>query len=262
MLEVNSLTLIAVIFFVGLLIYRLSFFRDRTLGYFSLLQIVYLVLIPGLIFPLVFSYIRSITNRAMNDIVVVPDGFLLNMIYLAILFTYGGIAIHSVAKMLSEVMPDNQTDPAVRMNRFFHFTFSHNLIYGGGMIILLGISLLELNHTPALNDAKLSGLVIRGLLLGIGLLFSIYNYQPYATSRWSDLRSLFLVAWLGFMVVLYGVRKVRPEITEYQLLLPALMGFALMTFLSLLMVARRVKRGWRVYLSKKRLRRLMYFWEG
>jgi hypothetical protein len=257
MMGSNYLTYMAVVLFSGAMIYRVGLFSRKKLGYFTLLQVIYLVVVPGLIFPMIFSYMRSITQRPLNDVTIIPDGFLINMTLLSVIFTYGGIAIHAVTKMLSEVIDETSDTAAAQMNYYFHQTFSHNLTFSGAAMTVLGLTILDLNHLP-MTSYSISGSLFRGLILAASLLFAIYNYRPYTSSRWSDLKTFFLVMWMGFMAVLYGIRKLDPSITEYQLLLPALISFSLMSSLSFLLVLRRLRHGFRVYVSKKRLRRFMH----
>jgi hypothetical protein len=71
--------------------------------------------------------------------------------------------------------------------------------------------------------------------------------------RWSDLKVTFGVIWVGFVILLYIIQKLDIGLTEYQLLLPILLSFSGMTFLSIILVFRRVKRGWQVSIGKKKL---------
>jgi hypothetical protein len=256
MLESNFLTVVGVLIFAAAMLYRVGFFNRKRWGHFTLLQVVYLVVVPGLIFPLLFSYMRSITMRPQNEVIILPDGFFINMILMASLFTYGGIAIHAVTKMLSEVIDEKADTEAAKMNYFFHQTFSHNLTYSGAVTVVLGLTLLDLNHLSNASYA-IGESILRGVVLAVALLAAVFYYEPFTSSRWSDLKSFFLVLWLGFMGVIYGVRKVDPSITEYQLLLPALISFSVMSLLSFLLVLRRLKHGFRIYVSKKRVRRMM-----
>ena len=144
MIEGNFVLILIVILFASALAYRTTFLQKKSIGYFSLLQILYMVVIPGFLFPMVFSYLRSVTVRPLSEYRIVGDGVLLNMILLSILFAYGGVTVHSVTKMLgSRMKPEGE---AFEMNRFFHMNFSHNLIYSAVLIAIVGLSLLELNQ--------------------------------------------------------------------------------------------------------------------
>jgi len=244
-IESNFITLLMVLAFAGVLMYRITSLHKKTIGYFSLLQIIYLVVIPGFILPLAFTYLQSVLNRPLNPVTVLPDTLIVNIILLSILFTYGGVAIHSVSKMLSNFLRYDKSEVG-DMNRFFHMTFSHNLIYGGTMFTLLGLVLLELNHTPKEDPISLSSGVLKGLILGGIYVAALYFYtkpeDEYA-GRYAELKFSFMILWLVFMLLLYGLRKIDPTLTEYNLLLPALLSFAILAFLNVVLVVRRLKRG-------------------
>lgn len=256
MFKPDFITLLVVLVFAGLMAYQVSLFKHKKIGYFTLLQIIYLVVIPGFLFPMAFSYMRSIMKEPFNNVMVMPDNVAANIILLSLLFTYGGIAIHAVTKMIDDRFTlKEKSSEAAKMNRFFHYTFSHNLIYSGGVLVMLGFSLLELNHIPTQTPELVMWVVVKGLILGFSLMLSIYSYEPYMNSRWSDLKTFFLVLWLGLMAILYGIRKTDPKFGDYELLIPALLSFSLMAFLSLVVVYRRLKRGGRrIWIGKRRLK--------
>lgn len=231
------------------------------IGHFSLLQIIYLVLIPGFLYTFVFSYIQSIQERPLNKQVFVSDALLINIILLSILFTYGGLAIHATSKMLSEALK-HQHSKARAMNKFFHLSFSHNLVFSGGISAVIGTTLLELNHVSPNNLINPVIAIIKGIILGLSLTVGMYWYtisddQEYM-GRWSDLKTSFLVFWLGAFFVLYGIKKINPAFREFELLIPTLASFSVIASLNMILIYRKLKRGgFRIYFRfgkiKKRL---------
>ncbi len=252
MVESNFLTIATVLGIAAALAYRLSFLQRRKLWHFSLEQIVLLVVLPGILFPLLFSYLQSIITLPQNPNSFLPDRFLVNMVLLSALFTYGGISIHAVTKMFNYHKPAMGKELS-EIHKFFHLTFSHNLGFASAIISILGITLLELNHVTENTSTSIWGGIARGLLLGGAMALSTYNYTRYTIGdkpAWNDLKFFFAVVWVGFVLLLYGVQKVDPRVTEYQMLLPALLGFSLMALLSFLLVLRRVKRRWSFYFRR------------
>lgn len=254
-----SITVIAVLFFVLVLAYRIKVLHTKKIWHLSLQQIIYLVLIPGLVFPMIFSYLQSMARLPRSAASFFPDGFLVNIILLSVMFSYGGIAIHAVTKMLSEYLQDKNSELA-QVNKFFHLNFSHNLIYSGIIVSSLGITLLELNHVPDAAIASLSWGIFRGILLGVSFATFIYYYTRASSDRyrgkWRDLKFFFGVVWIGFSLLLYVIEKFDIGFTEYQLLLPMLLSFSFVVGLSLILVIRRLKNGsFRIDL-KKRIKRI------
>jgi hypothetical protein len=224
----------------------------------SFQQIVLLVVVPGVVFPATFNYLLSMMVRPLNSPTFVNDKFLVTVTLLSLLFTYGGIVIHAVTKTLSEYI-DRSNEKAWELNEYFHNQFSHTLTFSGVPLTVVGVTLLELNHIPNSQPVSLVGGVVKGLLMGLAYTLGIQFYAKYV--GWSKLKVVFVVLWIGFVALLYGYRKIDPTITDYQLLLPTLLSFGLMVFLSFVLIIKRVGRGYKVYLSRKKMEKMVLMME-
>lgn len=249
------LTVILVFCFVLVFSYRIQVLHTKKIWNLSIQQLIYLVLIPGLVFPMIFSYLLSMSRLPKSTYSFIPDGFLINVILLSLMFTYGGIAIHAITKMLSEFLKD-KNDEVAQINKFFHLSFSHNLVYSGILLTSLGITLLEINHVPDGNIISIGGGIIKGILLGISFAVFIYYYTKTSSNsyrgRWNDLKFFFGVVWIGFSLLLYVIQKFDIGFTEYQLLLPMLLSFSFVVGLSLILVFKKLKSGgFSINLKKK-----------
>lgn len=264
MQEGNFLTLAMVVVLGGIFAYRMSFLQKKKLWHFSLQQIMVLVVLPGVFFPLIFSYLQTIVMLPRLPNALLPDKFLVNTVLLSILFSYGGVAIHAVTKEFNVALSKIGGEIA-EVNRFFHLTFSHNLAWAGSILALCGITLLEISHVNSYASYGVWGGILRGLLLSGVFILGTYSYTRYSSGdvgKWSDLKVLFIVVWMAFIALLYAVRRLDPRVTEYQLLLPSLLSFSLMAFLSFVLVFRRMRRGWKLYVSRRRLKKVMAVGEG
>lgn len=261
-MEADLVTLLVVLVLAGGLAYKTSFFQGRFIGYFSVFQIVFLVVIPGFLFTLGYSYLQSILARPMGSQIFLSDSVLVNVILLSSLFTYGGLAIHAAAKTLARPgLLRFDSSKAGEMNRYFHLSFSHNLIYSGASLSVVGLTLLEMNHTPPSESSGFYTAVVKGLFLGLGAITTLYLYTKSDddySGRWADLKLAFLVFWVGFGFLLYSIGRIGGQLNEYQLLLPALFGLSLMAILNLILVFRRLKQGgWRVRVRWSKLKKLL-----
>jgi hypothetical protein len=259
MIENNFLTLLVVLLLGGVFAYRMSFLQRKRLWHLSLQQVLQLVVLPGVFFPLIFSYVLTLMAQPLADRVILSDRFLVNMILLSVMFTYGAIAMHAVTKILNEHLSGLTTE-AAEINKFFHMTFSHNLGYAGGVLLLLGITLLELNHVVVYSNYSMAAGVIRGVLLALGVSLATINYTRYSggdVGKWGDLKVFFAVVWLAMVILIYSIRKVRPEISEYQLLLPSLLGFSVMAIMGFVLVVRRVRRHWQLRIRRRAVQQLL-----
>lgn len=137
------------------------------------------------------------------------------MLLLAQLFTYGGLAIHSVTKMLSEVMNDKNNE-AFLINRYFHFTFSHNLIYGGAIAMAFIMPLVEINHIAPDKSYNFILSILVGILFSISLIVAMMWYRADEEdnfpqfNKWSDLKTVLLIGLLGFILLVLELEKLGP----------------------------------------------------
>lgn len=273
MFDVDFITLLAVLVFSAVLAYPIKILRNTTVGHFSLFELLYLVVIPGFFFTMGFSYLQTVLSRPAQENIILPDGLLANVILISMLFAYGGVAIHTVTKMMSEYLRYD-TSKAGELNRYFHMKFSHALIYGAGVLMVAGFSLLELNHLPVGKPNSLIFSWIKGLVLGGSLLTAMYWYtqgddrvvdrssKPDVTyrGRYADLKVVFLLCWVAMVLLLYGIRKTNSLFSDYDMIVPALVGFSVVAFLNAVLVFRRLKNGRvGIYLRWDLLRRLWPF---
>lgn len=246
MFETDNITLLLILFFAAALTYRLSFFKNRAIGFFTLSQIFHLIIVPGFVYTFIFSYIQSIVIRPLNQQVIVADKLITNFILLSSLFTYGGIAIHATSKMLSEALK-GQKSLANDMNTFFHLSLSHNLAFSGAILTVAGFALLELNHLPPDDPKSVFLSIFKGLLLGLSLIVSMYWYttsdDPEYHGRWFDLKTSFMVLWVGFTFLLFGIKKTNPALSNFDLLIPTLVAFITVAALNAILVLRKLKSG-------------------
>lgn len=258
--DVGLSTVLAVAVFALVVMYRFSYLHKKKIWNLSVQQMINLVVVPGIIFPFIYAYLRSVETLPRNPYAYLPDALLVNIVLLSFMFTYGGMAIHAVTKMLSEYLRNDNNELA-EVNRFFHLQFSHTLSYAGALAAFWGLVILELSHVPATDPVNWGWGVIKAVGLGLAVLIGLQGYtrsfgDDYQ-GRWRDLKLVFLVFWIGFILFLLGVRRIRPELTDYQLLLPAIGVFGVMVFLSTVLVIRRVGRKWQVRVKRKSVKQYL-----
>ena len=251
----SFITVIGVLCLVLVMLYRIQVLHTRKIWHLSIQQIIFLVLIPGLVFPMIFSYLQAMLRLPKSNTAFFPDSFLVSTILLSLMYSYGGIAIHAVTKMFSTYLKNKNTELA-EINRFFHLNFSHNLVYSGIIISSLSITLLEINHVPNTEMINLGWGIFRGIILGLSFAIFIYYYTRTSSKsyrgKWSDLKLFFVTVWIGFSLLLYVIEKFDIGFTEYQLLLPMLLSFSVMAGLSLVLVIKRLKNGsFRINIKRK-----------
>lgn len=243
----DTISLVTVIVLGAAVAYQVSFFKHRRFFNLSLLQILYLIVLPGILFVIINSYVQKIVSLPRSEFAFLPDRLLSNTVQLAMFFTYGGIAIHATTKSLSERGLRFLESEVAQLNRYLHLTFSHNLIYGGAVLITTGLPLLELNHVPIHEYSRWTSPVLRGLGMGLAFILAIYFYNPTKDgyrSRWVDLRLVFAGLWVALAVIVFAVVKTDAPLRHYQILFPALLCLSLVNSLPLFLIFRR-SRYWR-----------------
>lgn len=161
------------------------------------------------------------------------------------LFGYGGVAMHAVTKMLAEKGLRYTDSEIARLNRYFHVNFSHNIVYASGLLMIVGMTILELNHVPQKGYEGWAAPIVRGIIFGILFILGINQYtrsRDQYVGRWADLKAVFIIVWLCFVLLLYGIWKINPEWKDYQFLIPVLSVVCLTLVLNAGLIIRHVRR--------------------
>lgn len=238
-------TTLILIFLTGVVSYQTSFLKNRKIFQLSLQQILYLVFLPGVIFILTSSYIQSLLVLPRARAQFIHDGILTDSIYLSMFFAYGGVAIHGITKMLSHAGLRHEDSEPAKINRYFHTTFSHNLVYGSMILFAVSLALLEINHILSYSPPNLTWLVVRGVGIAFSVLFAMFAYtrsEDQYTGRWADLKAMFVIAWCSLILLYVAVKKTSADLDSYQLLLPIFITLAVVVFANIVLVIRRIKR--------------------
>lgn len=241
-----------VLLFASIVFYHISFLRNKEIWHLSLLQIILLIIVPGFLFVIFYSYIQSIIELPRVHTPVFPDGVLVSVTLLAMLFGYGGIAIHAVTKMLAEILRHSEDSQVAQLNKYFHLNFSHNLIYSSGLLVIVGLTLLELNHVPQKGYEGYVAPIVRGIIVGLFWVYGMYQYtrsKDQYVGRWADLKAVFIILWLCFVILMYGIWKVNSSWKEYQLLIPVLSLILLTIVFNAGLILRRIRRQRKQFLD-------------
>lgn len=242
MIDNNELLNIGVAFIlISTLTYKLSFFHHKKIAFIPLIQLFNLIILPGVIYTIVFSYVLEIVDRPLNENNLFSDKLLLILFLLSMLYTYGGIAIHTLTKTLSSYFkPSDKTRDLFQVNSFFHLGFSHNLTFIGAFVSAGCFALLELNHqSPYPAQSRFIFTILGGIFLGLTLIASLALNRWY--KRWADLKYLFFTLWVLFIIILYALKPYIKNVKAYPITLVMLISFAFVAALSLFLSVRKYK---------------------
>ncbi len=254
MTHLELLTIMGIVAFAGVIFYRLSFFHRRRWGYFSLVQTYYLIVMPGIMNTIIYSEVFDIISRPKNGHIILGDKFLLILLFLSTLFTYLGVVIHGVTKTLDRYFtPDQRNTKVYEVSEYFHWDFSHNMIYSGAVITALIFALLELNHiSPNVQPVRLFWLVVTGVMVGTSSVFMLINYE-----RRNHMRLFFVSFWVALVAIFYMAKPFIRDIDQYPVTAIILIAFAILAIFNLFFYVRIIKGKWRLVfkIPKKLFRR-------
>lgn len=247
MIQNHLISIILLVVMGAVFIYQASFLRNKRLFRFTLHEIIYMFVVPGIVAYLLHSYAVSLLDAPEAPHTILPDSFLMSWVYLATLLTYGGMCIHSVSKALFHAGLKSDKTEAGQLNAYLHLTFSHNFTFSGVIMLLLGLTLLELNHITDYVYSQLFWPVARGIAVGIGMISAMYQYtrpdweDEYPGKRWSDLKLVFALSWIAMIIIWYAIQLTDASIRQYQLLIPSMLGFGIINGLNIFLALRFVK---------------------
>ncbi|PIS08792.1 hypothetical protein COT75_04900 [Candidatus Beckwithbacteria bacterium CG10_big_fil_rev_8_21_14_0_10_34_10] len=245
--NIELISIAAVLIFGSFLAYKSKFFHNKKIGYISFLQIFYLILIPGLLYTIIFSYLLDVLDRPLNDYVFIKDKILISLLLLSILYTYGGLAIHGVAKTVSSYFEKKDRDSLVfKVNEYFHMNFSHNLTFIGGVVTATCFALLELNHfSPYPKESSFLIIILNGCFIGLASVLGLSVYKR----RWLELKFFFGSLWLMIIVLIYAVKPYIKNVESYPFTLMLLVAFSILAGLNIFLYVRRIKNKIRINLK-------------
>lgn len=234
------MTIISITAVAATVAYRTQFFHKKKLGYISLLQVIYLLVIPAVTYTLIFSEVLDILKRPVSPYVILPDKLLVTILFLSLVYAYGALAIHTLTKTLSRYFSYIEKQSLVyEVNEYFHLNFSHNLIYAGAIVSFFSFAMLETNHiSPYGPDNGVSMAILNGLFVGLSGIASFYLYEK---KSWWDLKYVFMVFWIVFVLTIYSVREYYDVIRQYPVMLTSLIAFCIIAIMNIMIYTKKAK---------------------
>lgn len=247
--HIELTTVMTLLALSGALAYKLSFFHNRKIGYLSLLQILYLLVIPGITYAIIYSEMFDILSRPRNTYVLFSDKLLALLLLMSMLVTYGGIAIHTITKTMHEYFhPLERFGLAYQVNEYYHLGFSHNLVYSGAVLVFTFFSLLELNHVSPEDNLAIAGLIIKGIFVGLATVAGLFYFIDRDKS-WTELRYFFMSFWIALVLLIYSVKPYLSDIQDYPYTLMLLVSFVFLSAFNFILTYKKVKKSARRFLT-------------
>lgn len=234
----NLMPFLVILLFSILFVYKNTYLEKIVIWYIPLKQILCLFIFPAIFILLISFLIQNILQRGLVTNQLIPRLWLLVVLELFILLTYGGIAIHTVTKTLADKYLRNLKTDLATLNSYFHLIFSHNLIYIGSIGIITCVASLDLHHIQTISSSPIWLNIIQGIIVGLIIAISMLHYtqsRDKYSGRFDDLKIvlIFLLICIIFLFSLAYLLSV--DIRKYQIFILAIstllfLGFS---FLSL-----------------------------
>src|SRR5690606_39077607 len=102
----------------------------KEIRYFSLLQLLYMFILPPVSLVLIFFFVFNLLQTNGTHLQFLSDWLLVSLIYIGAAVSMIGNIIHAMAKMYAtRPVMRVRKDPIAEMNRYLHLSFSHNLSF-------------------------------------------------------------------------------------------------------------------------------------
>jgi hypothetical protein len=163
--------------FIGSFCYKKPFFERKIIKNIPLIHWINLMIIPIFFYLGLAVVVRNILVRDRVTIVDIDDFYLISVLLIFLIYTFVGMSLHFVGKVLSLYIKPDHDSLAYQVNSVFHKKFSHYLSFICSMITLFGIAIIEINYPAitSLNKFQGSALALSGALFGIAGVHAIHN---------------------------------------------------------------------------------------
>lgn len=246
------LTILVVIMFAAAITYKLNFFSNRHWRYIPLNQLYYLIVVPGVVNMVIYSEVFDIITRPKNPNIIFGDRFTITLLFMSSLYTYIGIAIHTITKTLSRYFTVKQRKTkAYVICEYFHWDFSHNMVFIGALFTALFFSILDINHTSTIQPLNIVYVTIMGLLVGATGVFALLNYERYS---WNHMKIFIISFWMAVVVAFYAAKPYISNINQYPFTAIILISFSMIALFNLFFRTKFIRGKWRlIYKAPRKL---------
>lgn len=189
--------LLPLLLFISLYLYR--FDGKRQLLRFDLIQFLYAFVVLPLVYLWFKTFIFLLLKNQVQTELSVNDLFIIDtVISLIFLFISSFVVIHSLTKSFNLQRQQDPLFDLYELSEYFHLTFSHFVIYGGGLLIMTLISTTNIFLPLATTSAGLLYAALGlGVLAGCFSFMSVGNYRA-ATRSFRRIMKLFYS--IGFII--------------------------------------------------------------
>ena len=180
---ITGLILFSVIVFVGIISYRRPRLEERVIRSIPLIDWMIGLILPMGGFLALVLIVRNIVSRTAVEILDFDDFTLASFFIFFIMYTFVGISIHFVAKVLSRYITPNRHARIYQINEIFHGKLSHYISFVSILLAIFTLALWEINHPllgiDQITQAARIMTIIFGSLLGYSSAKAIFY-----TSGW------------------------------------------------------------------------------
>lgn len=172
-----QILVISTIVLTSIIFYRLRFTSQIKVGNIYLVQLYYLI--AGVVVTLMLINVElDMVKRPLIENTPFSSDLLQNIFIGSLMVAAMGTAIHSISTSVAQAFDKDEAKAATsiknkikgeayNMNRQFHQSFSHNMVYVGAILGQITMALIELNHPLTFTTFPLPIILFVGVILGI-----------------------------------------------------------------------------------------------
>ena len=166
---VTGIILLAVVAFVGVISYRRPRLEQRVFKKIPLIDWINILILPMAGYLAMVLILKNILSRNLVPILDFDQFYLLSIGVLFFIYSFVGLAIHFVGKVLSRYISPNKHSLIYQVNEVFHGKLSHYMGFIFVSLTIFTLALLEINHPLPILISGISRLI----LISAGILFGV-----------------------------------------------------------------------------------------
>lgn len=163
----------------GLLIYRYN--GGKQIFRLDFVQFMYLAVFSPLLFVWAKSFLFFVLRSELSFNLSINELFIIDTIFSVLcFFTFSSVAIHSLTKTFWLKRRSNPKFDLYYLSEYFHLWWSHIVMFLGGMILIVFISMANL-YAPFVgiySKTQLYSTIAAGLFMGLISFYIIWNSDP------------------------------------------------------------------------------------
>lgn len=203
---ISGILLLSLIAFVAIVSYRRPKLEQRVIKEIPLIDWLNIMVFPLAVYFSLASIVRNVLQRPRVEVLDYDVFVLLSIGLIFLIYTFVGLSVHFVGKVLSRYFKKNTRLKIYKINEIFHGKLSHYITFVSVWMMMFILALLEVNFpvTYPMSRFTVWLIIFSGVVGGLAATKAIFY-----TNEWFGgyNKPLFFIT-LALLVVLVNIFKV------------------------------------------------------